>query len=238
MIPANSFAYKDVGVFGLARTGIAAVRSLKAAGARVYAFDDRDAARTDAAAAGASVRPWAEWPWEKLDALVLSPGVPLTHPKPHAIVERARAAGVEVISDMEVFAREMAARPAASRAPLITVTGTNGKSTTTALIGHILQANGLDAQVGGNIGKAVLELDPPSAKTVYVFEVSSYQIDLSPGLMPDVAVLTNISPDHLDRHGSLENYAAIKARLLKQAAKAGQIVVGVDDALSAAIFTQ
>ncbi|HJW40908.1 MAG TPA: UDP-N-acetylmuramoyl-L-alanine--D-glutamate ligase [Rhizomicrobium sp.] len=239
MIPARSFARSDVGVFGLARSGMASVRSLRAAGAQVYAWDDREESRREAAGLGATVVPFAEWPWDKLKALLLSPGVPLTHPKPHAVVERARVARVEVIGDMELFAREMAADPAIpGRSPVIAVTGTNGKSTTTALIGHVLAACGFDAQVGGNIGKAVLELDPPGPKTIYVLELSSYQIDLAPGLVPDVAVLSNITPDHIDRHGSLENYAAVKARLLKQTSKAGQIVVGVDDPLTAAIFTR
>jgi len=239
MIEARSFAHKNVGVFGLARSGLASVRALRAGGAQVYAWDDKDENRREASGLGATVVPFADWPWDKLKALVLSPGVPLTHPKPHAIVERARAAKVEVIGDMELFAREMAADPAVrGRSPVIAITGTNGKSTTTALIGHILQACGYDVQVGGNIGKAVLELEPPAAKTIYVLELSSYQIDLAPGLVPDVSALSNITPDHIDRHGSLENYAAVKARLLKQTSKAGQIVIGVDDALSSAIFTR
>ncbi len=239
MIPARSFANKDVGVFGLARTGLASIRSLVAGGARVFAWDDREASRRQAIADGAIVVPFAEWPWDKLTALVLSPGVPLTHPAPHAIVVKAKSAGVAVIGDMEVFAREIGADPAIpGRSPVIAVTGTNGKSTTTALIGHILAKNGFDVQVGGNIGKAVLELDPPGAKTIYVLELSSYQIDLSPGLVPDTAILSNITPDHIDRHGTLENYAAVKARLLKQTSKAGAIVIGVDDAHTAAIFTR
>ena len=131
----------------------------------------------------------------------------------------ARDADAEVIGDIELFAREIRA-DGKNRAPVIAITGTNGKSTTTALIGHILQSCGFDAQIGGNIGKPVLDLAPPTAKTIYVLEVSSYQIDLSPGLMPDVAVLTNITPDHIDRHGTLENYAAVKARLLAAGRKA------------------
>ncbi len=127
--------------------------------------------------------------------------------------------------------------PSAAPRPVIAITGTNGKSTTTALTGHILNSCGFDAEIGGNIGKPVLELSPPGAKTIYVLEVSSYQIDLSPGLKPDVAVLTNITPDHIDRHGSLEAYAAVKARLLQQAA-GGTAVIGVDDALTSAIYTK
>ena len=238
MIAARSFAHQTAGVFGLARSGIASVRSLRAGGARVYAWDDKESARVVAEAEGADVLPWRDWPWDKLKALVLSPGVPLTHPAPHDIVVKARASNTEVIGDIELFAREI--RPDAAfrgSAPVIAITGTNGKSTTTALIGHILNSCGFDAEIGGNIGKPVLELAPPGAKTIYVLEVSSYQIDLSPGLKPDVAVLSNITPDHIDRHGSLEAYAAVKARLLQQAV-GGTAVIGVDDALTSSIYTK
>ena len=231
MIAARAFANKTVAVFGLARTGLGAVRSLVAGGASVIAWDDNSTARDLGGQEGAELMPWREWPWEKISALVLSPGVPLTHPKPHGVVEHARAAGVPVIGDVELFAREVQ-----GKAPVIAITGTNGKSTTTALIGHILTACGFDAQVGGNIGKSVLELAPPAAKTIYVLEMSSFQIDLAPGLTPDVGILSNLSPDHIDRHGSMENYAAIKARLLSQATK--HAIIGVDDDFSSAIFTR
>ena len=238
MIPVRSFSEKAVAVFGLARTGLASVRALKADGAEVFAWDDKETSRESAKAAGAVVRPWREWPWEKLAALILSPGVPFTHPKPHDSVTRAKEMGVEIVGDIELFAREIRPDPAATgRAPVIAVTGTNGKSTTTALIGHVLGACGFDAQVGGNIGKAVLELSPPGPKTIYVLEISSYQIDLSPGLKPDVAILSNITPDHIDRHGTMENYVSVKAKLLKQTAKSGLNVVGVDDSYGASIFT-
>jgi len=238
MIVARSFANRDVGVFGLARSGIASVRALKAGGATVHAWDDNETAREAAREAGAIVAPWQTWPWNKIKALILSPGVPLTHPKPHDVVLKAREANAEVIGDIELFAREIRSDPAApGAAPVIAITGTNGKSTTTALIGHILTACGHAAEVGGNIGKSALELSAPGAKTIYVLEVSSYQIDLSPGLVPDVSVLSNITPDHIDRHGSLANYAAVKARLLKQTCKSGSAVVGVDDELTASIYT-
>jgi UDP-N-acetylmuramoylalanine--D-glutamate ligase len=226
MIAARAFAHQDTGVFGLARSGLASVRALKAGGARVYAWDDKESARVIAEAEGATVLPWRDWPWAKLKALVLSPGVPLTHPEPHDIVTRAQ--GVEIVGDMELFAREV-------RAPVIAITGTNGKSTTTALVGHILGACGFDAQIGGNIGKPVLELSPPTSKTIYVLEVSSYQIDLAPGLKPEIGVLSNITPDHIDRHGTLEHYAAVKTRLVQNAATA---VIGIDDAQTSSIFTK
>ena len=232
MIAVGAFQGRAVAVFGLARSGLSAVRALKAGGADVFAWDIKENLREAAREAGAKLVEWSEWPWDRLGAVVLSPGVPLTHPKPHEVVERARDWNVEVIGDIELFAR------AELSAPVVAITGTNGKSTTTALIGHILKEAGFDAQVGGNIGQPALDLAPPGPKTVYVLEISSYQIDLSPGLSPDVSVLSNITPDHIDRHGSLENYAAVKMRLLKQTKKAGLNVVGVDDSHCASIFTR
>jgi UDP-N-acetylmuramoylalanine--D-glutamate ligase len=239
MIPSRTFANKTVAIFGLARTGLGAVRALVAGGTKVIAWDDSSTARDLGGQAGAELMPWREWPWEDIAALVLSPGVPLTHPAPHGVVEHANRAQVPVIGDVELFAHEI--RPSADqpgKAPVIAITGTNGKSTTTALVGHILNQCGFSAQIGGNIGKSVLELAPPSAKTIYVLEMSSFQIDLSPGLRPDVGVLSNLSPDHIDRHGTMENYAAIKARLMKQTARDGQMMIGVDDSYSSGIFTQ
>ena len=239
MIPVRSFANRDVGVFGLARSGLSAVAALGAGGARVHAWDDDETVRAEAQRQGAQIAPFTSWPWLRIRTVVLSPGVPLTHPKPHAIVTAAREAGAEIIGDVELFAREI--RPDRSkpgRAPVIAVTGTNGKSTTTALIGHVLNSCGFHAETGGNIGKPALDLAPPGGRTVYGIEISSYQIDLAPGFVPDLSVLTNITPDHLERHGSLANYAAVKARLLDQTAQDGHIVVGVDDSHSAAIFTR
>jgi UDP-N-acetylmuramoylalanine--D-glutamate ligase len=244
MIASHAFTGRTVAVFGLARTGLGAVRSLTAGGTDVLAWDDNSAARDAGSLAGAEIMPWREWPWERISALVLSPGVPLTHPRPHEVVAHARAAKVPVIGDVELFAHEIradATKP--GRAPVIAITGTNGKSTTTALIGHILAAAGFDAQIGGNIGKSVLELAAPSSsksgpRTIYVLEMSSFQIDLTPGLKPDIAILSNLTADHLDRHGSMANYAAIKQRLLNQVPRDGQAIVGVDDEYGAAIVTQ
>jgi UDP-N-acetylmuramoylalanine--D-glutamate ligase len=243
MIASHTFSGRTVAVFGLARTGLGALRSLRAGGAQVIAWDDNSSAREDGHLAGAKILPWREWAWEKIAALVLSPGVPLTHPRPHEVVTHARNANVPVIGDVELFAREI--RPDSDqpgKAPVIAITGTNGKSTTTALIGHILASAGFDAQVGGNIGKSVLELAPPSsgkrgAETIYVLEMSSFQIDLTPGLKPDVALLSNLTPDHIDRHGSMENYAAIKQRLLRQVPKGGQVIVGIDDTYGSSIYS-
>lgn len=239
MIPARCLAGRDVGVFGLARSGLATIAALKAAGARCFAWDENEESRRQAAEYGAHISSFSSWPWACIKTLVLSPGVPLTHPHPHDVVIAARDAGAEVIGDIEIFAREI--RPDRSQTaarPTIAITGTNGKSTTTALVGHILSSCGYHAEIGGNIGKPVLDLAPPNGRTVYVLEISSYQIDLAPGLAPDVAVLTNVSPDHIERHGSLENYAAVKARLLQQVTPDGYAIVGVDDAHSATIYSR
>ena len=238
MIVSHAFPKRTVAVFGLARTGLGAVKSLKAGGAHVIAWDDNSGAHEVGGEEGADIVPWREWPWEHIGALILSPGVPLTHPKPHEVVNHAKAANVPVIGDVELFAKEIRAEAGKpGKAPVIAITGTNGKSTTTALIGHILSAAGFEAQIGGNIGKSVLELAPPTSKTIYVLEMSSFQIDLTPGLFPDIAILSNLTPDHIDRHGTMENYAAIKQRLLRQVPKDGQVIIGVDDQYGAAIFT-
>ena len=238
MIAVDLFKDKTVGILGLARSGLSAVRALRAGGARIVAWDDKKTAR-ESMPEGTRVSPWEDWPWEELAALVLSPGIPLTHPAPHPSVQRATDAGVEIIGDIDLFARSV--RTLGDRthaAPIIAITGTNGKSTITALVGHVLRACGFDAQVGGNIGNPALELSPPNPKTVYVLEVSSYQIDLSPNLHPSISVLSNISPDHIDRHGSVENYARVKGALLDRTLSGGCIVVGTDDPLSAALFSK
>ena len=224
MISVTAYANRTVAVFGLARSGLEAVRALMAGGAEVLAFDDSEPRVAEARDQGFPVADLHAADWSKLDALVLSPGVPLTHPNPHWTVERAREAGVPVIGDTELFFAERAR--VAPDAPVVGITGTNGKSTTTALIGHLLLMAGRTVSVGGNIGKAVLSLEPLSPERTYVLELSSYQIDLTPTLTPSVGVLLNVTPDHLDRHGSMENYAAIKARIGEAADKA---VIAVDD---------
>lgn len=234
----TSFKGRKVALFGLGGSGLATAEALAAGGADVTAWDDNPDSVAKAAARGIGTADLRSVDWNAFAAFVLSPGVPLTHPKPHEIVVHAKSANVPVIGDVELFAREI--RPLATQpglAPVIAITGTNGKSTTTALLGHILASAGFDAQVGGNIGKSVLELAPPGLKTIYVLEMSSFQIDLTPGLHPNVALLSNLTPDHIDRHGSMENYAAIKERLLRQVPKDGHVIVGVDDMHSAAIFT-
>jgi UDP-N-acetylmuramoylalanine--D-glutamate ligase len=232
------FKGKTVAVFGLARSGVSAAKSLIAGGATVLGWDDKADAREAGLKAGITVRDLRDVDWHGVAALILSPGVPLTHPKPHPFVVKAQEARTEVIGDVELFFRAVRAEGAQHHPKIVCVTGTNGKSTTTALIGHLLANLGYEAEVGGNIGKPVLELAPPGPKRAYVIELSSYQIDLTPSVKPDVAVLINITPDHLDRHGTMEHYAAVKANIFRHQARADHAIVGVDDAFSSEICTK
>src|ERR1700761_2665731 len=238
MIPVGGFEGKTVAVFGLARTGLAAARALVAGGAKVALWDEKPEARAVAEAEGLPVVDLATADWSQFAAIMLSPGVPLTHPKPHWTVERAKAAGVEIVGDMELFARTVNAAPEHKRPKVVVITGTNGKSTTTALLGHICRTAGKDARIGGNIGGGVLGLDDMHGGAVYVLELSSYQLDLTSSLKPDAAVLLNISPDHLDRHGGMEGYVAAKRRILLNQGKGDTAVIGVDDPWGQQICTE
>ena len=224
MIPVTTFKDKQVALFGLGGSGLATAQALVAGGARVTAWDDNPDSVAKAAGLGIGTGDLREADWTHFSAFVLSPGVPLTHPKPHWTVDLAKAAGVEIIGDVELFVRERRAQ--AAGCPFIAITGTNGKSTTTALIAHILKSSGRDTQLGGNIGTAIMTLDPPAAGRFYVVECSSYQIDLAPTLDPTVGILLNLTPDHLDRHGDMEHYAGIKERLV---AASDTAIVGIDD---------
>lgn len=224
MIPVTTAKDRRIALFGLGGSGLSTARALIAGGARLTAWDDNPDAVARAQAEGIETGDLRDLDWSALDGVVLAPGVPLTHPKPHWSVDLAAAAGVEVIGDVELFCRER--RVLAPKSPFVAITGTNGKSTTTALIAHILRETGRDVQLGGNIGTPILDLEPPAPHRFHVVECSSYQIDLAPSLDPSVGVLLNLSPDHLDRHGSMENYAAIKARLLQGSDYA---VCGIDD---------
>jgi UDP-N-acetylmuramoylalanine--D-glutamate ligase len=227
MISITTFARKKIAVFGLGGSGMASARALIAGGADVIAFDDSAEQVAAAAAAGVATADLRKADWSKIAALVLAPGVPLTHPAPHWVVGLARSAAVEVIGDVELFCRER--RKRAPNSPFVAITGTNGKSTTTALIAHLLNAAGHSAEYGGNIGTAILTLAQPRQGHAHVIECSSYQIDLAPSLDPRIGVLLNISEDHLDRHGSFANYAAVKERLVAGVQPDGAAIVGVDD---------
>ena len=227
MIAVSVFNGKRVALFGLGGSGLVTAQALFAGGAQVVAFDDNPSSVEKADTFGIPTANLREEDWSKFDALVLAPGVPLTHPQPHWTVDLAHANDVEIIGDVELFSREM--NNLGRSAPVIAITGTNGKSTTTALISHVLKDAGRDVQMGGNIGRAVLDLDPVSNtpdQQVYVVECSSYQIDTSPSITPTVGLLLNLTPDHLERHGTMENYGNIKFKLV---ATSDTAVVGIDD---------
>ncbi|MEM1371434.1 MAG: UDP-N-acetylmuramoyl-L-alanine--D-glutamate ligase [Pseudomonadota bacterium] len=272
MIRLTTFADQRIAVFGLGGSGLASAAALRAGGAHPVCYDDNAAGRAAAATAGYDVQDLRACDWSEIGALVLAPGVPLTHPEPHWTVKLAQQHSTEIIGDVELFLRQRqswraemqqgenpTAGPAGATgptlaAPVIAVTGTNGKSTTTALLAHLLREMGCDVQMGGNIGVPVLALEPFQAGRVYVLELSSYQIDLTPSLnepsvstgqpqgdalpttshpaAPEVGILLNITPDHLDRHGTFANYAAVKQRLVEASRVA---CIGVDDDTTKAI---
>ncbi len=238
MIPVRAFEGKDVAVFGLGRSGIATCKALMAGGARVCAWDDNEAARKAAEAAGVPLVDLNRRDWQTFSALVLSPGIPFRFPEPHRFVRMAQMVGVPVIGDMELFARAVNDLKDFERPRIVGVTGTNGKSTTTALIGHILKVNGKDVRVGGNIGVGVLDLEKLHGAAIYVLELSSYQLDLAETLKCDVAVMLNISPDHLSRHGGMDGYVTAKRRIFRNQGPDDYAIVGVDDVRSGVMATQ
>lgn len=235
MIPITEYAGRDVAVYGLGRTGLSAAKALAAGKARVHAWDDGEEARQKAEAEGINVSDINKRDWQKFAALVLSPGIPLKFPQPHRLVRLAEMTGVPVVGDVELLARAVQALPEKGRPTIVGITGTNGKSTTTALIGHILTEAGRDARVGGNIGTGVLDMKPLNANAIYVLELSSYQLDLTASLSCDVSVMLNVSPDHLDRHGGMDGYVEAKKRILLNQTAKGVAIVGIDDPITQAI---
>lgn len=237
MIKATQFANQKVGVFGLGKAGEATIASLLAGGAEVYAWDDSGVksaeykvlSQNHTQHSALHTQHYSDWPWAELKALVLSPGVPLTHPKPHEVVEWAHKAGCPVIGDIELLYN---AHP---HARYVAITGTNGKSTTTTLIGHILTSAGLKVEMGGNLGTAALSLNPLGADGIYVLELSSYQLDLVKTTRFNVAAFLNITPDHLDRHGSMEGYVAAKKHIFDRQQQDDVAVIAVDDEYTKAV---
>ncbi|PGH53344.1 UDP-N-acetylmuramoyl-L-alanine--D-glutamate ligase [Azospirillum palustre] len=212
-----------VAVMGLGKSGLATARALGDSGAEVRVWDDNPASRAAAEAEGFAVVDLASADLSDLTTIVWSPGIPHTHPKPHPVAERARALGIELICDIELLGR--AERDCA----FIGITGTNGKSTTTTLIGHILAAAGRKAAVGGNLGTPVLTFDPIGSGGTCVLEMSSYQLELTHSITFDIAVLLNITPDHLARHGGMEGYIAAKKLIFHRQTWPRTAVIGVDD---------
>lgn len=231
MIPVQGVNGRRVAVLGLGRSGQAACAALAAGGAEVLAWDDSAETRAQAEAAGVTLHDLTRTHWDGVAMLVTSPGIPHLYPAPHPVIAAALAAGVPVDNDVGLFFRSLAtARNAAFDTPprVVAVTGSNGKSTTTALIHHILRVTGMPVQMAGNIGRGVLSIDPPGDGAVVVLELSSYQTELARALTPDIAVLTNLSPDHLDRHGGHGGYFAAKRRLFAEGGP-DRAVIGVDE---------
>lgn len=222
MIPVHHMAGKSVGVLGLGASGLATAKALLAAGAHVYVWDDNDAARGRAANQGLTV---SDLSGVSLDALVPSPGIPMTYPAPHPMIAAARKQGADVLGDVELFAQARSGLPAHK---VVSITGTNGKSTTTALIAHMLNAAGLKAIIGGNFGPPILSLE--QQECVYILELSSFQLEQTYSLASDIAIFLNLTPDHGDRYASMKSYGAAKQSLLDMQGTAGTAVIAIDDA--------
>lgn len=232
MIEVQGVAGARIAVLGLGRTGLTAARALATGGAEVVAWDDGAPGRAAAEVEGITLRDLSRaGVWDDVTSLIVSPGIPHLYPEPHPIIAAAMAAGVPVDNDIGLFFRSLATRDwdRYDTAPrVIAVTGSNGKSTTSALIHHILTEEGFEAQLAGNIGRGVLDIDPPEDGGVVVLELSSYQTDLARALTPDIAVFTNLTRDHLDRHGGMGGYFAAKARLFTLGGP-DRAVIGVDE---------
>ncbi len=229
---------QSVGVFGLGVSGIATCEALVASGAKVFTWDENAGARAKTADTEYRSEHPKEWPWKEMALVVVSPGVPLTHPKPHPIVRKARMEKIPVVGDVELFARAVNALPERERPRIVAVTGSNGKSTTAALIGHILREVGEEAHVGGNIGEAALSLPAPEKNAIYVLELSSFQLDLTSSLKADAAVFLNLSPDHIERHGSVDGYLTAKKRIFLNQSAGDVAIIGVDDPYGQALCTE
>ena len=230
--PSHVFEGSRFAILGLGRNGLPVARSLRAMGAETVLWDDSAPARDAAAAEGFAVADLMDGVFA-FDALVLSPGIPHHLPAPHAVAARAIAAGVPILSDAELLFQ--AVRRAGSRARFAGVTGTNGKSTTTALLAHILAEAGVPVAAGGNLGTPALALPLLPDNGVYVLEMSSYMLERIATLRFSTAVMLNLSQDHLDRHGNMTGYADVKRAIFARQTEADVAVVGVDDALSIAM---
>jgi len=223
MITPHLFKNKKVAVLGLGRSGKSTTKALLRAEAHVFSWDDQEDARTNALAEGLPLTDLNTIDWAEIDHLILSPGIPHHYPAPHPLVARAQLAGVRPISDIEVLCLSQ------PKARYVGITGTNGKSTTTTLIGHILKEAGAQVEVGGNLGIPVMDLTPLEEDGIYVLELSSYQLETSPSLHAEVSVLLNITPDHLERHGGMEGYIAAKKLIYKNSTPTDTLVISVDD---------
>lgn len=231
MIPLTSFRNKKIAVFGLGRSNLSAIEALNFSGAKVIAYDDNTENRKRAKKRNIFIQDLREIDWSKIDSFLLSPGVALHYPASHWSVMCARAHNVEIIGDIELFLRERDAFLKKNQlsefdCPFVAITGTNGKSTTTDLTNYLLKKTNFDVQMGGNIGIPILSLEPFVKNRIYVIECSSFQIDLTPSFHPTIGVLLNITPDHIDRHGSYKIYEKVKSRVIFEACES---IIALDD---------
>ncbi len=233
MIPVRGYEGRKVAVLGLGRSGLATARALRAGGAEALCWDDSAEVREAAEGQGIAIHDLTRGnSWAEISALIVSPGIPHLYPEPNKVIAAAMAVGVPVDNDIGLFFRSFATDDWDSfetTPQVIAVTGSNGKSTTSALIHHILTENGRASQLAGNIGRGVLDIEPAEDGGVVVLELSSYQTDLARAMTPDVAVFTNLTPDHLDRHGGMGGYFAAKRRLFAEGGP-DRAVIGVDEA--------
>lgn len=230
MIIPDAFKHKKVVVLGLGRSGLSAVKACEKAGAHVLPWDDQESARDKAQKQGVSLTDLTTIDWKDVDYFILSPGIPHHYPAPHPLVACAKLAGIHPISDIDVLC---VSQP---QATYIAVTGTNGKSTTTSLIAHILKETGAKVDVGGNLGIPALDLMPLQEGGIYVLEMSSYQLEISPHFHAHIGVMLNITPDHLERHGGMEGYVEAKRGIYRNATPEDTLVISVDDPYCLALY--
>ncbi|MDR1009280.1 MAG: UDP-N-acetylmuramoyl-L-alanine--D-glutamate ligase [Rickettsiales bacterium] len=229
----NNLLNKTIAILGLGKSGMSVLKALKQRGVHVIAWDDKEELRREAAATGARVADLRLENFGGIEYLVISPGIAHTYPEPHPVAAKAKAAGTPIIDDLELFVSTY------TDANYIGITGTNGKSTTVALIYHILKENGISAEIGGNFGVPVFDLPELGADGWYVLELSSYQIELTPSLDLDIAALLNITPDHLARHNGMQGYIAVKKQIFRRKTKAeGTNIVATDDANTRKIYKE
>ncbi|MGB0749436.1 MAG: UDP-N-acetylmuramoyl-L-alanine--D-glutamate ligase [Magnetospiraceae bacterium] len=230
MIDLGFLAGKTIAVLGLGASGLAVACALKAGGAHVIAWDDALAMREAAMTEDIRVVEADRWPWPQIDRLVMSPGIPHTHPAPHPVAAAAARTKTPITGDVELlYLSDPQAR-------FVGITGTNGKSTTTHLLGHLFDTAGIPYQVGGNIGVPVAALTPMGKGGTYILEMSSYQLELIGALVFDLSILLNISTDHLERHGGMGGYVTAKRRIFRTSAEWQTAIVGTDDQYSQAIL--
>jgi len=232
LIPVTQYAGLPVAVLGLGRAGLASACALMKGGAVVMAWDDKPSARDQATIEGVPLVDLSAATMRETTTLVMSPGIPLHHPKPHPVAAKAKQAGCEIIGEVELLSRTD------REARYVGITGTNGKSTTTALMGHIFKIAKERAAVGGNLGQPALDLDVQGEGGTYILEMSSYQLDLTMSARFNVAVWLNLTPDHLDRHGDLDGYAAAKKRIFANQKAGDTAIVGIDDGRSVKVFEE